>query len=153
VVALDRYRRAVDAAQEIIWAHRDLHFVFVNPYAAKFVGQPSPEAMVGMPMLDFIHPDDRPTVLHRTKRFVEEGALLPPIDLRVRRGDGRYAVIEFRAFRFADEGGMAVMGIGRDITERADALAAAKRSEALLAGFMEHAPFAMFLRTATDATW
>src|SRR5262249_3518691 len=70
----------------------------------------------------------------------------PPLELRVMRGDGRVATVEFRAQPFEDEGGPTVLGIGRDVSDRVAAQAAALESQRLLGAFMEHTPFPMFVK-------
>jgi PAS domain S-box-containing protein len=142
----DRYRRLFDAAQEIIWVHRDGIIVLANPFAAQFVGAPSAEALVGQPMLQFIHPDDRTRSGERAQEALRTNLMLPPVELRVLRGDGSAGTIEFRAQIFDHEGSPAVLGIGRDVSDRVAAVAAARESQTLLAAFMEHAPFAMFVK-------
>jgi PAS domain S-box-containing protein len=145
-MAEDRYRRLFESAQEIIWAHRDDKIVIANPFAASFVGARSSEELIGKSMLSFIHPDDRAHVLERRRQALRADGMLPPTELRIRRGDGSFATVEFRAQRFEDAGGTAVLGIGRDVSDRVTAQATARESQRLLGSFMEHAPFAMFVK-------
>ncbi|MBX6321683.1 MAG: PAS domain S-box protein [Rhodospirillaceae bacterium] len=142
----DRYRRLFEAAQEIIWAHRDGVIILANPFAARFVGADSPEALVGRQVMDFVHPEDRELSRRRAAQALAHRGMLPPVELRVLRRDG-VATVEFRAQTFDDPGGPAVLGIGRDVSDRVAAQAAARESQQLLSAFMEHAPFAMFVKT------
>ena len=51
----ERYRLVVENAPDAILIHDGSRFLFANPAAAMLLGVASPEALVGRPVLDFIH--------------------------------------------------------------------------------------------------
>ncbi|MGL5196907.1 MAG: PAS domain S-box protein, partial [Chroococcales cyanobacterium] len=53
----ERYRRLVELSPEAIIVHRGGKIEFINTAGAKLLGATSPEALVGLPVLDFVHPD------------------------------------------------------------------------------------------------
>ncbi|MEV6926317.1 EAL domain-containing protein [Dactylosporangium sp. NPDC051485] len=95
---------------------RDGVVQYVTPSVASLLGVP-PAAVLGKPLTDLVHPDDRDraAVLLDTR---SEGGLVGPVEYRLRRADGEYVITETvgRAVDDGDESGY--LFTTRDITER-----------------------------------
>lgn len=106
----------------------DFRFVRVNPAWETTLGYRVDE-LEGRPMLDFIHPDDRPSSHGHMQRLERETEVDGFIN-RYRCRDGGYRHLEWRARRVGD----LVYGVARDVTERlaieADMAAARAAAEA-----------------------
>jgi PAS domain S-box-containing protein len=110
-----RFRAIIERSRDAIAVYRDGNFVFVNPAMASTLRYDDPSQLVGMSMLDVIHPDDRALVQQRRKSY-EQGKPLPPTELRFVRRDGTAGVIEFSSMPI-DYEGPAILSIVRDVSE------------------------------------
>ena len=102
------------------------HFVYVSAACEKVFGYRS-EEMVGRPLLDFVHPDDRARTAE-VARAVMTGEPRPYFENRYLRKDGSVAHIMWSAAWSSRD--RLRMGVARDITAR-------KREEALRAALFD----------------
>jgi PAS domain S-box-containing protein len=110
-----RFRTIIERSRDAIAVYRAGLFVFVNPSMAEILRYEKPSDLVGMSMLDVIHPDDRALVAARRQSY-EQGKPLPPTELRFLRRDGTAGVIEFVSMPI-DYDGPAILSIVRDMSE------------------------------------
>ena len=110
-----RFRVIIERSRDAIAVYRAGLFVFVNPAMAEILRYDAPADLVGMAMLDVIHPDDRALVMRRRESY-EQGKPLPPTELRFVRRDGTAGVIEFVSMPI-DYEGPAILSIVRDMSE------------------------------------
>ena len=89
-------------------------FVYLNPAFERIFGY-SPEEMVGRPMMDMVHPEDRERT-RLTIASVQAGELREGFENRYIRKDGRVVDIMWTA-RLAPDGRLRI-GVARDVTER-----------------------------------
>src|SRR5689334_21589159 len=64
----ERYRILVESSPEPIAVHSQGVIVYANPAAARLMGAEEPRALVGIPVLNSVHPDDRAIVVDRIRR-------------------------------------------------------------------------------------
>ncbi|HVP14645.1 MAG TPA: GAF domain-containing protein [Terriglobales bacterium] len=138
----ERYRALVEMSPEAVLVHQGGRIVYANPVCLALYGGAVPEDLIGTPILDRVHPDDRAMVDGRI-RIVYEGGTAPRREVRMLRLDGREVLSESTAVRIEYGGQPAVQAIIRDITERRkleERLAQAQKMEAigLLAGGVAH---------------
>lgn len=114
----DRFRRLVELSPDGIFVHSEGRLVFVNTAAVKLLGAKAPEELIGRPVLDFVHPNSRETVVERIRRLKAEGEPAPLAEEIFIRLDGTRVDVEVAAIPLAFEGKPAVQGMARDITER-----------------------------------
>jgi PAS domain S-box-containing protein len=116
-----RFRRIFDLVQEGIWIHVDGKLQFANPAAARLFGAAGPLELIGRPVFDFIHPDDRDRAMERTRRLRETLQALPLTDMRVLGRDGKTRIAELHAVPFMQDGVLHVISSGRDVTAQREA--------------------------------
>ncbi|MDM0118621.1 sensor domain-containing protein [Variovorax arabinosiphilus] len=97
-------------------------FVFVSAACRQTFGY-TPAEMIGQPMIDFVHPDDRARTLARVDN-IYAGTKEPHFENRYVRKDGSTVHIMWSA-RWSPEAGVRV-AVARDVTER-------KRAESMQA--------------------
>jgi PAS domain S-box-containing protein len=120
----ERYRRLVEGAPEAIAVHRDGVLLYVNPAAARLVGEPDPAGLVGRSVVAFAHPDDRAVAAERVRRAALEAApRVSPIG-RLVRPDGRVVEAEIVSIPTIFDGQPAANIVIRDVTDRNRAEAA-----------------------------
>ncbi len=116
-----RFRRVFDLVQEGIWIHVDGKIAFANPAAARLFGAKNPDELIGMPVFNIIHPDDRQRAIERTRNLKDKLQPLPLTEMRVLGLDGKTRIGELQAAPFIQDGVLHVISSGRDVTALRDA--------------------------------
>jgi diguanylate cyclase (GGDEF)-like protein/PAS domain S-box-containing protein len=114
----ERYRLLVNLFPDGIAVHAGGKFVFLNPAGARFLGAESPDQLIGISIMDVVHPDFRQIAAERV-RLMEQGKNSAPwIEEKFIRLDGREIDVEVAGVSFTHKGKPAVQQIFRDISER-----------------------------------
>lgn len=113
----DLYRPLVEHSPEATYVVRDGFIVFANPAAVRLFGAPSADALIGMNILDRVHPDDHPLALARRKQVLELNVPAPLVEMRFVSLDGRIFEVEVQATAI-EFGGRATYAAARDISAR-----------------------------------
>lgn len=118
-----RYRALLDMSPDVIVVHRDWRIIYVNPAGVKLLGATSADELQGRNLLSFYFEEQHERVLQRMAqlRALDENELLPRLEYRLRRLDGKVIYVEAtgRMIRYGDQ--EAVLSVYRDITERKQA--------------------------------
>ncbi len=115
----ERYRMLIETSPDIIYtvSADDCTIRSLNSAFERVTGWPR-DPWIGMPFVDFIHPDDRQLAL---KTFDEalQGKPRKRYELRCLTASGEYRTAEFTSSALAErERVVAALGIARDITDR-----------------------------------
>ena len=113
-----RYRKLVELSPDGIVICARGRFEFINPAAAKLLGAPGSDELLGMAMIDFVHPDFREIFKAQLRQLEEDGYNVPWIEERFIRFDMADIDVEVSGVPFTFHGQPAVQIIFRDITER-----------------------------------
>jgi PAS domain S-box-containing protein len=113
------YRTLIEHAPEAIGVTRDGKTIFANPALARFLGYPSPEAVLGTTVRARIHEHDRAAFDARVASNTPSDIPNAPRSYRVIRTDGAIVVAEIISLVVADfDGAPARICFLRDVTER-----------------------------------
>ncbi len=112
------FRKLIERAPESICVHRDRRFIYVNPAMLAALRYEKASDLIGRPVLDVIHPDDRDKVRERVQSVPANGQPVPPMEMRSLRRDGTSYDSETVALTLDFDGAPSVLVMGRDITER-----------------------------------
>ncbi len=114
----ERYRKLVELSPDGISIHAGGKFVFINPAGALILGAAHPDQIIGMSALDVVHPDFKEISKKRKEQLENDVEMVPWIEEKYVRLDGRVIDVEVAAIRFSYEGKQAVQRLFKDITER-----------------------------------
>jgi len=115
----ERFRALIDGAPDGIAILRGPQIAFLNAAAARMLGAESIEAALGVPITDFLHPDDAKLAAARIGQLYRTGARHPdPAEYRSRSRDGQELSVEISAIPTEYQGKPAVLAFARDVTER-----------------------------------
>lgn len=110
--------RIAEFAPIALIVHCQGRLVFANRTAMLTLGADSVHDLLGRPVMDFVHPDERTGVLSRMQRVIEGHEDIGPIEERLLRTDGSTMVAEVSATPMEWEGQSSVMVAFRDVGER-----------------------------------
>jgi diguanylate cyclase (GGDEF)-like protein/PAS domain S-box-containing protein len=142
-----RFRTMFELAADAIVLHRTGKLVFVNPAAVKMFGAQSENDLIGRPIVELIHPDDRAMIATRIKTALESGQTAPVQEGRYLRLDGTVFHADAQGQAIDLEGFPTVLSTLRDTSERR----LAQEKLQLAAGVFTHALEGIMI-TAPDAT-
>jgi len=127
-----RYRSLVELSPEAIAIHEDGKFVYVNPAGAKLIGAKKPEDLIGMPVIDVVHPDYRAVVNTRVGLANQRDSEIPLLEEKFVRLDGKVIDVEVVAIPVSFRGRRAVQVVVRDLTDRKRAEETLQHRDAIL---------------------
>ncbi len=146
----ENYRQLVENAPDCIFVANGGVFRYVNPAGLQMFEVESANDLLGKPMLEFIHPDDRPMLVARGQHFRDTGVPMPTQELRVMGSRGHVTSVEVTTTKVRFQGEVAARVFMRDITVWKQTEAALKNSQGVLRGFFDGAPFQMGVTEFTE---
>ena len=114
----ERYRQLVEVSPDGIGVEINDKIAFVNTAGAKLLGCKRPEELIGRPVIDFVHPDNRGRALKLLQDLRKNRGALPLREARVMRVDGKFLDVEVTAAPLVYQNKPATQIVFRDITER-----------------------------------
>ena len=139
------YRQVVELCLEAIWVHKAGRIMFANEAAARLFGFDQPADMVGRSNFELVHPDDRERAMNCTSAMTGTRNAAPLTEMKFLGANGRPIVLQVRASPFLHEGEVAIMAVGRDLTERIEAAGVLRESEARFQALANTLPAPMWM--------
>ncbi len=112
------FRMLIEGAPDGVVISRMGTVLYANPAAARMLGYPGGEQLVGVRMDAFLSPEDVALMRERLAKQASAREPLAPQVYRARRLDGTEVAAEITSLPFEFEGQPAVLGFARDVTER-----------------------------------
>jgi len=137
------FRLIVEEIDEAIVIAQGGRLVFVNPSMERLAGRTRQELLASR-FTEFIHPEDRDTVLDRHLRRLAGEDVLQSYDFRIVRPDGSLRWVMTSITRIDLWGAPASLSMLSDITERKRTEVALREAERRYRDLFENAPVAIF---------
>jgi two-component system cell cycle sensor histidine kinase/response regulator CckA len=110
------FRTLIEATPDGIVVHRERVIVYANAALARMLGWPGPEALLGTPVIEIVHIDDRDAVAARIDALGRGLPATPFTEMRVLRADGSSLVCSVGGVRVHFEGARSILAVLRDVT-------------------------------------
>lgn len=130
------FSHSIDA----ICLHSNGVYISANPSCAKLFGYPSEEDLIGAPVLDNIHVDDRDEVRARIERRIRGLALESDYVVRGLKCDGTVFDLEIHSSTYRDSGDIFTLTIYRDVTTARRKARDLQESEARMRTLFDSSP-------------
>ena len=116
----EKYREFVENSPEAIALYSNGIVTYVNKECLRLMRATSKDQLVGMQVIDFIHPDNRELVYERMKNvaIAEINASFPVVEEKYMRLDGTPIYVEVKVMPLMVDGIPSIQLTARDITDR-----------------------------------
>ena len=146
------YLSLVESLGTAVFLYQDNALLYVNAETERISGY-TREELLGTPMFDLVHPEDRVKTQERSsKRFTGED-LPERFVARIIAKGGESRWVSFGGQTVEYRGKPAVLGFGTDVTELKQAQAAVVKNETLFRALAETTPVAIFLHQGAEMTY
>jgi PAS domain S-box-containing protein len=135
----ERYRLLTELSPNGIMVHVGGIVQLANPAALKMMVMNSIDEALGKSVLEFIPPEDRPTVIERMKAILN-GQQVPQIEERFVRTDGKLVDVEVVGIPFVYDDQPAAQLVFNDISERKRTEKKLRESEAKYRALVDNSP-------------
>jgi PAS domain S-box-containing protein len=112
------FRALIELLPDGVVVHRGGRILYVNPEGVTRLGYDTASELVGRPVADIIHPDDRAEVAGRLARIAATGKPLEMREDRFLKRDGSIGLAEVVALQVMFDGAPAIVALSRDVTEQ-----------------------------------
>ena len=114
----ESFRTLIEVLPDAVIVHREGKIVYANPSAAKMHGFEGPSDLLGMAVIDLVHPDELPEVEQRIDEIRKSSRPFPLHESRLVRRDGTAFTAEITGLAVTFQGEAAVAAIANDVTEK-----------------------------------
>jgi len=118
-----------------VGVHRDGKWIYMNPAGLQILHAASHESIIGSPVLDCFHADDRDKALNRIRDVQASGGVIPMTEMTMIGKDGEHFPAEVQGAYIEMDGLPAMMTVFRDTIQRKRA----EQERAKMQQQMEHA--------------
>ncbi|MCE1203156.1 MAG: PAS domain S-box protein [Holophagaceae bacterium] len=138
-----RFRTVSEESPVALFLHRGGRFLYLNQAALKLLKAGSESDLIGQPVLERVHPEDREQVLDRIRMAYEKNGEAPLLEERLVALDGSIVNVEVQGRVVTYDGGAALLVFAQDVTARKQAEVAELRAQkaeslVLMAGSIAH---------------
>jgi len=138
-----RFRAVIEDAPAPLFLHRDGRFVYLNPASLRLMKAHSAEELIGQPVLERVHPEDRAQVVERIRLALATGREAPLLEERFIAMDGSVLQVETLGRAVMVDGQPTILAFAQDVTARKQAEATELRAQkaeslVLMAGSIAH---------------
>lgn len=143
----ENYRNLVELSPDAIIVHSEGKIVFANSATVRLIRAKNVGEILGLPVIGFVHPDQRVIIAARIKEMQDDGVKGAPLEEKFICLDGTVLDVEVAAMPIIYEGKSAIQVIARDISERKKIVDSLKASEEKYRTLIETVNVGIFMST------
>ena len=114
----ESFRQMIERSPDMVFVHRRLQLMYMNPTAIRLLGYQPDEAPIGQSVLNLIGAHEHVAALALIAQVEERGQTDAVKAFHLLTRDGKALLTEFHALTVIFQGTPAVLSMGRDVTER-----------------------------------
>lgn len=114
----ERFRSLIEAAPDAILIQQDMVVTYANRAACRLLGANRPDQVVGLSMLDCVHPDDREKADECARTLLEDRNRPEANEIRFLDRKGGGVPAEVACMTIGENGRTSILMFARDITQR-----------------------------------
>jgi PAS domain S-box-containing protein len=120
--ARNRYQALIEHSSDLVTIlDENGVFQYTSPAAESVLGY-EPEALIGEPSFEMVHPKDRATVMDAFDRMTEDPSVTPSVSYRLRDADSEWRHVESKGTNRLDDPAIEGFVVNtRDVTDRVEA--------------------------------
>jgi len=141
-----KYRALVESSPDAIAIYVEGKIVFANAMSIQLMRANHINQLIGKPVIEFVHPDDRSFVAKRMMEAMKSGTPLPSAEERFIRLDGTVVDVEVKSMSVVVDGKPGAQIVVRDITERKRAEKALASERSLLRTIIDTIPDPVYVK-------
>ncbi|MEI8257766.1 MAG: ATP-binding protein, partial [Deltaproteobacteria bacterium] len=130
---LESFKLIIECTPIGMLVHGKGRVLYANPACLQILGYTSAPDIVGTPVLDLVHGEDRDTSAKRIADVLQLRRPLPHRDTRMLRRDGTIALVDITAVPFVFAGDPAVLAMAQDVTEQRSVAARTMEMDRMIA--------------------
>lgn len=134
---LERFRQLIQFSPDLIAIHTRGTITYINPAGARILGYKSAPDVIGRPISDFLHPDDRRHVVRMFTELYERGEKHRSFQFRFMRADGKVIYLDVSSAPVSRKDRFSRQVVARNITERVNQEESFRSSEERFRIFVE----------------
>jgi PAS domain S-box-containing protein len=152
--ARNRYQALIEHSSDLITIlDENGVFRYTSPATENVLGY-EPEALIGEPSFEMVHPDDRATVTDAFARMTEDPSVTPSVSYRLRHGNGEWRHLESKGTNRLDDPAIEGYVINtRDVTDRVEAERQLGREQELFDAALDALPHVFYVANLDGSGW
>lgn len=128
----ENLRTLMEQVPDGVAVYRDGRFVYANRALVEVFGYESPEDLVGEPVIERVHAEDRDRVVAQVEAMLETGEPAPLEQVRYLTREGEVVEAEVSAQRILFDGKPSILAVVRDASERRRLMARIMKMDRML---------------------
>ena len=113
----ESFRAVIESMADAVVVHHEGKAVYANPAFARLLGYARPEDVIGVPIIEHVHPDDRAAVIERVRRLDTGVPTVPFTEERLLARDGTVITAQIGGVHVEFHGQTCVVAIAHDVTD------------------------------------
>ncbi|WP_440989720.1 PAS domain S-box protein [Haloarchaeobius baliensis] len=150
----NRYQALIEHSSDLVTVlDENGYFEYTSPSTRDVLGY-EPEALIGEPSFDMVHPEDRSTVTDAFDRMVADPSATPSVSYRLQHADGEWRHLESKGANRLDHPAIEGFVINtRDVTERVEAEQRLSEEEELFDAALDALPHVFYVANLDGSGW